>query len=71
MSTQEKKVIEYLQSVWGKDNSVTSVDQAMTILGLRPSDETAPSHRPYIKQHPETARGNQTLGLGNASPDAG
>src|SRR5882672_766872 len=53
LSTQEKKVIEYLKSVWGKDNSVTSVDQAMTILGLRPSDETRLRIGQYIKQHPE------------------
>src|SRR5215475_11640991 len=40
LSQQEKKVIEYLLGVWGKDHSVTSVDQAMEAVGLRPSDET-------------------------------
>jgi hypothetical protein len=53
LSPQEKKVIEHLQSVWGKDNSVTSVDQAMTIVGLRPSDETRLRIGQHIKQHPE------------------
>ncbi|MGH9934710.1 MAG: zf-HC2 domain-containing protein [Blastocatellia bacterium] len=53
LSPQEKKVIEYLQSVWGKDHSVTSVDQAMGIVGLRPSDETRFRTGQHIKQHPE------------------
>ncbi len=53
LSPQEKKVIEYLQGVWGKDNSVTSVDQAMAAVGLRPSDETRLRIGQYIKQHPE------------------
>lgn len=53
LSPQEKKVIEYLQSVWGKDNSVTSVDQAMEIVGLRQSDEMRLRIGQYIKQHPE------------------
>jgi len=53
LSPQEKKVIEYLQSVWGKDNSVTSIDQAMTIVGLRPSDETRLRIGQHIKRHPE------------------
>lgn len=53
LSQQEKKVIEYLQSVWGKDNSVTSVDQAMEAVGLRPLDETRFRIGQHIKQHPE------------------
>lgn len=53
LSPQEKKVIEYLQSVWGKDHSVTSADQAMEIVGLRPSDEARFRIGQYIKQHPE------------------
>jgi len=53
LSPQEKKVIEYLQSVWGKDNSVTSIDQAMTVVGLRSSDATRLRTGQYIKQHPE------------------
>jgi hypothetical protein len=53
LSPTEKKVIEYLQGVWGKDHSVTSVDQAMAIVGLRPSDETRFRIGHYIKQHPE------------------
>ncbi len=53
LSPQEKKVIEYLQGVWGKDHSVTSVDQAMEVVGLRPSDETRYRIGQYIKQHPE------------------
>jgi hypothetical protein len=53
LSPQEKKVIEYLQGVWGKDHSVTSVDQAMEVLGLRPSDETRLRIGQYIKRHPE------------------
>ena len=53
LSPQEKKVIEYLQGVWGKDHSVTSVDQAMEFVGLRPSDETRLRIGQYIKRHPE------------------
>ncbi len=34
LSPQEKKVIEYLLGVWGKDHSVSSVDQAMEAVGL-------------------------------------
>lgn len=53
LSPQEKKVIEYLQGVWGKDHSVMSVDQAMAVVGLRSSDETRFRIGQYIKQHPE------------------
>ncbi|MGH9843527.1 MAG: hypothetical protein ACREEM_32720 [Blastocatellia bacterium] len=53
LSPQEKKVIEYLQGVWGKDHSITSVDQAMAVVGLRASDETRFRTGQYIKQHPE------------------
>jgi len=53
LSPQEKKVIEHLLGVWGKDNSVTSVDQAMEAVGLRPSDETRFRLGQHIKQHPE------------------
>jgi hypothetical protein len=50
---QEKKVIEYLQGVWGKDHSVATIDQAMAIVGVRPLDETRFRLGQYIKQHPE------------------
>ena len=53
LSQQEKKVIEYLQGVWGKDHSVMGVDQAMEFLGMRPSDETRFRIGQYIKEHPE------------------
>ena len=53
LSPQEKKVIEYLQGVWGKDHSVMSVDQAMAVVGLRSSDETRFRIGQYIKQRPE------------------
>jgi hypothetical protein len=53
LSPQEKKVIEHLLGVWGKDHSVTSVDQAMEAVGLRPSDETRFRIGRHIKQHPE------------------
>jgi hypothetical protein len=53
LSPQEKKVIEYLLGVWGKDHSVTSVDQAMEAMGLRPSDEARFRIGRHIKQHPE------------------
>jgi hypothetical protein len=53
LSPQEKKVIEYLQGVWGKDHSVASVDQAMAIAGLRSLDETRFRIGQHIKQHPE------------------
>ena len=53
LSTHEKKVIEYLLGIWGEDHSVTSVDQAMEAVGLRPSDETRFRIGQYIKQHPE------------------
>jgi hypothetical protein len=53
LSPQEKKVIEYLQGVWGKEHSVTSVDQAMKAVGLRSSDETRFRIGQHIKQHPE------------------
>jgi hypothetical protein len=53
LSPQEKKVIEHLQGVWGKDHSVMGVDQAMEAVGLRPSDETRFRIGQYIKRHPE------------------
>jgi hypothetical protein len=53
LSPQEKKVIEYLQGVWGKDHSVATVDQAMAIVGVRASDETRFRLGQYIKQNPE------------------
>lgn len=53
LSPPEKKVIDYLQSVWGKDHSVTSVDQAMVIVGVGRSDEMRWRIGQYIKQHPE------------------
>jgi hypothetical protein len=53
LSPQEKKVIEYLQGVWGKDNSIMSVDQAIELVGLRSSDEMRLRIGQYIKQHPE------------------
>jgi len=53
LSPQEKKVIEHLLAVWGKDHSVMSVDQAMEAVGLRPSDETRFRIGQHIKQHPE------------------
>ena len=53
LSPQEKKVIEHLLGVWGKDHSVTSVDQAMEAVGMRPSDETRFRIGLHIKQHPE------------------
>jgi hypothetical protein len=53
LSPREKKVIEYLQGVWGKDHSVMSVDQAMDAVGLPPSDEARFRIGQYIKQHPE------------------
>jgi hypothetical protein len=53
LSPREKKVIEYLQGVWGKDHSVATVDQAMAIVGVRASDETRFRIGQYIKQHPE------------------
>jgi hypothetical protein len=52
LNPQERKVIEYLQGVWGKDHSVASVDQAMAIVGLRSSDETRFRIGQHIKQHP-------------------
>jgi hypothetical protein len=53
LSPQEKKVIEYLQGVWGKDHSVATVDQALAIVGVRASDETRFRIGQHIKQHPE------------------
>lgn len=53
LSPQEKKVIEYLLGVWGKDHSVMSVDQAMAVVGLRSSDEARFRIGQYIKRHPE------------------
>jgi len=53
LNPQEKKAIEYLQGVWGKDNSVTSVDQALAVVRLRSSDETRFRIGQYIKQYPE------------------
>jgi hypothetical protein len=53
LSPQEKKVIEYLQGVWGKDHSVATVDQAMAIVGVRASDETRFRLGQHIKQNPE------------------
>jgi hypothetical protein len=53
LSQQEKKVIEHLLGVWGKDHSVTSVDQAMETVGLHPSDETRFRIGQHIKRHPE------------------
>lgn len=53
LSPREKKVIEYLQGVWGKDHSVMGVDQAMEVVGSDPSDETRFRIGQHIKQHPE------------------
>jgi hypothetical protein len=53
LSPQEKKVIEYLQGVWGKDHSVMGVDQAMEAVGMGPLDETRFRIGQHIKQHPE------------------
>ena len=53
LSSQEKKVIEYLKNDWGKDYSVTTVDLAMASLGISPSDEMRFKVGNYIKHHPE------------------
>src|SRR5262249_13908562 len=53
LSPQERKVIEYLKNDWGKDYSVTTVDLAMSSLGMNPSDEVRLKIGDYIEHHPE------------------
>src|SRR2546426_987390 len=53
LSPQEQKVIDYLVKDWGEDYSVTSVDIAMNVLKVAPSDETRFRIGDYIKAHPE------------------
>jgi hypothetical protein len=53
LNTQEQKVIDYLVKDWGEDYSVTSVDIAMNVLKVAPSDETRFRIGNYIKTHPE------------------
>lgn len=49
----ERRVVEYLLTDWGKDFSVTSVDIAMDALRMRPSDEMRFSIGNHMKNHPE------------------
>ena len=53
LNSQEQKVIDYLVADWGKDHSVTSVDIAMAVLKVPPSDETRFRIGSHIKAHPE------------------
>jgi hypothetical protein len=53
LNAQEQKVIDYLVSDWGQDYSVTSVDIAMNVVKVAPSDETRFRIGNYIKAHPE------------------
>jgi hypothetical protein len=53
LSAEEQKVIDYLMKDWGQDFSVTSVDIAMSVLKMKPSDETRFRIGNYIKTHPE------------------
>src|SRR6266704_7053709 len=53
LNAQEQKVIDYLVKDWGEDYSVTSVDIAMNILKVAPSDETRFRIGSYIRAHPE------------------
>lgn len=53
LSAQEQKVVDFLVKDWGQDFSVTSVDIAMAVVKLKPSDETRYRIGNYIKNHPE------------------
>jgi hypothetical protein len=53
LTPQEKRVVEYLKNVWGKEFSVTSVDQAMAAVGLPPSGDMRLRIGRHIKEHPE------------------
>src|SRR6266545_1169473 len=53
LNAQEQKVIDYLVKDWGEDYSVTSVDIAMHVVKVAPSDETRFRIGNYIKAHPE------------------
>lgn len=53
LTVSEKKVIDYLKKDWGKDYSVTSVDQAMVMVKITPTDESRFRIGSYIKKHPE------------------
>lgn len=53
LSPEERKVIEYLQNEWRKDDSVTSVEIAMEAAGVPPSDDLRFKIGNYIKTHPE------------------
>jgi len=53
LTTQERKVIEYLLSDWNEEYSVTSVDIAMDAVKVPQSDETRFRIGNYIKAHPE------------------
>lgn len=52
LSTQDRKVVDYLVTDWG-DDTVTSVDVAMSTLKIEPSEETRFRIGSYIKTHPE------------------
>ena len=53
LTAQDQRVIDYLVKDWGEDSSVTSVDIAMNVVKVAPSDETCFRIGNYIKAHPE------------------
>lgn len=50
---KDRRVVAYLVDDWGKDSANTSVDIAMTVLKLPPSDEMRFRIGNHIKNHPE------------------
>lgn len=53
LTTQERKVIDYLLSDWNEEYSVTGVDIAMDAVNVSQSEETRFRIGSYIKAHPE------------------
>lgn len=53
LKPEEKKVIDYLVKDWGEDYSVTSIDIAMDVLKVKPTDETRFRIGSYVKTHPQ------------------
>ena len=56
LKTDDRKVVEYMLKDWNEwehDYSITSVDMAMTALGVKPSDETRFRIGNYLKNHSE------------------
>jgi hypothetical protein len=52
LKRDESKIVRYLVNDWGSDYSITSIDIAMDVLGVRQSDDMRFRIGKYIKDHP-------------------